>query len=285
MTERGKRKAVHMEQVSKADRKWAERFFKVTSPLRIYFSPRFFGMENIDPERPALYVGNHPLFAVDYPLMAAEIYYKKGILLRPLGDHWHFKIPFWGTLITNIGGVDGTPENCSRLMEEGQHIVVFPGGGREAFKRKGEAHQLIWKQRMGFARMAIKHRYPIVPFASKGADNVYSILIDGRDVMASPLGRLFDVTGVTRVLRGGDMIPPLVRGIGPTLIPRPERFYFSFGEPIRTDRFEGNYDDPENLAALRKEVEEALLTQIKILLLLLDRDNDERFWRKLLTRL
>jgi len=266
------------------DRTRAELFFRAISPMRAYFSPRFFGLENIRPDQPSLYVGNHPLFALDYPLMAAEIYHRKGIMLRPLGDHWHFKIPIWGRLMTSIGAVDGTPENCSRVMEAGKHIVVFPGGGREAFKRKGEAHQLIWKKRMGFARMAIQHGYPIIPFASKGADQVYSILLDGKDVMASPLGRLFDLTGLTTFLRGGDMIPPLVRGIGPTLIPRPERFYFAFGEPIDTKRFQGRHQDPAVLQTLRQEVEDALLTQIKILLYLLDQDRDQSFWRRLLTR-
>jgi 1-acyl-sn-glycerol-3-phosphate acyltransferase len=255
------------------------------APLRAYFSPRFFGLDHIEPDKPALYVGNHPLFAIDYPLMASEIYAKKGILLRPLGDHWHFKIPVWGKLITDIGGVDGNPESCSKLMQAGEHIVVFPGGGREAFKRKGEAYQLIWKKRMGFARIAIQHGYPIVPFASKGADHIYSILLDGKDLMASPLGRLFDRTGITAFLRGGDMIPPMVRGIGPTLIPRPERFYFAFGEPIDTKRFDGRHEDPECLQTLRKEVEDALLTQIRILLFILDQDKTQSYWRRLLNRL
>jgi len=274
-----------MQVPDKPDSRRAERYFRATSPMRAYFSPRFFGLENIQPGRPALYVGNHPLFALDYPLMAAEIHARKGILLRPLGDHWHFKIPLWGWLMTGIGAVDGTPENCSRIMEAGEHIVVFPGGGREAFKRKGEAYQLIWKKRMGFARMAIKHGYPIIPFASKGAEHVYSILLDGKDVMASPLRRFLDRTGLTTFLRQGDMIPPLVRGIGPTLIPRPERFYFAFGEPIDTQRFEGRHEDASVLQTLRQEVADALLTQIKILLFILDQDKDQSFWRRLLNRL
>ncbi len=269
-----------------SDRYIREKIFQMATPLKRYFIPHFFGMDNIDPEQGSLWVGNHPLFAIDYPLMAVEVYEKKGILLRALGDHWHFKIPVWGRLVSTIGAVDGTPANCSELMNTGEHIVVFPGGGREAFgKRKGEEHQLVWKKRMGFARMAIKHGYPIIPFASKGADNVYNILLDGKDVMASPLGRLFDATGITKFFRGGDMIPPIVRGVGPTLIPKPERFYFAFGEPIHTRRFNGEYQDQDALVELRKEVEDALLTQIKILLFILDQDQDQSYWRRLLTHL
>ena len=60
----------------------------------------------------------------------------------------------------------GSPEYCAALMEAGQHILVFPGGGREVMRRKGEAYQLIWKQRTGFARLAIEHGYDIIPFGS-----------------------------------------------------------------------------------------------------------------------
>ncbi len=262
-----------------------ETIMRITEIMRTYFDPRFFGLDNIDSDRPSLLVGNHPLFAVDYPLMAAEIYQKKGIKLRPLGDHWHDKIPIWRNLITEIGAVDGNPESCDELMKAGEHIVVFPGGAREALKRKGEAHKLIWKHRFGFARMAIRNGYPITPFASKGADIIFSILVDSNDVMASRLGDFLKATGLVKIIRDGEFIVPLVRGIGPTLLPRPERFYFSFGEPIDTTRFEGRYQDQECLSALRTEVADALNTQMGILLHLLNQDRDYGFWRRLLTRM
>ena len=127
--------------------------------------------------------------------------------------------------------------------------------------------------------------FQIIPFAPKGADDVYSILLDGKDVMASPLGSLFEKTGLTKYLRDGEMIPPVVRGVDPTIIPRPERFFFAFGEPIETGRFNGKYEDQETLREVRREVENALKTQIEILLFLLDQNKDYSFWRRLLTRL
>lgn len=45
----------------------------------------------------------------------------------------------------------GTPENCAALMQAGQSILVFPGGGREVMRRKGEAYRLIWKRCRGGA--------------------------------------------------------------------------------------------------------------------------------------
>jgi hypothetical protein len=42
-----------------------------------------------------------------------------------------------------MGVVLGTPEGCAELMVCGESIPVFPGGGREVCKRKGEKCELI----------------------------------------------------------------------------------------------------------------------------------------------
>jgi hypothetical protein len=77
-------------------------------------------------------------------------------------------------------------------------VLVFPGGAREVFKRKGEAYRLIWKERIGFVQMAAAHGYPIVPFASVGADEAYDIEFDAADLMRSPIGTLLRATGIAR---------------------------------------------------------------------------------------
>jgi len=71
-------------------------------------------------------------------------------------------------------------------------------------------------------------RYPIVPVGLVGGDDVYKSLVT-RD---SQLGRL-SRTISTRLTGDGDMAMPLMRGVGPTLIPRPQRMYPHFGTPSR----------------------------------------------------
>lgn len=122
-------------------------------------------------------------------------------------------------------------------MTGGENILVFPGGGREVAKRKGDNYQLIWKNRMGFVRLAIKHGYPIVPFASVGAEESLDILIDCDSTILAPMRLAFE-----RVSGSPDLWPP-VRGIGPTPIPRPERQYYWFGFPIPTTDLAGRHDD------------------------------------------
>src|SRR5262245_35489427 len=67
--------------------------------------------------------------------------------------------PRLGQFLKSLGVVVGSRERCPRLKEEGAHVLVFPGGGREVTKRKGEACKLIWNERTGFARTAIEHGY------------------------------------------------------------------------------------------------------------------------------
>lgn len=213
-----------------------ERLRKALRLQSAWFAPSFSGLEHLDPARPALYVGNHTLYGtLDGPLMILGIYEHTGIFLRSLGDHIHFRVPGWREMLINNGCVPGTPENCDRLMKAGEHILVYPGGGREVMKNKGEEYRLVWKERTGFARMAIQNGYDIIPFAAIGADDTFRIRYDANDFQSSRLGRLLKRSGVTdRYLRGGDAFMPLSTGVAGLPVPRPEKFYFAFGERIPT---------------------------------------------------
>jgi 1-acyl-sn-glycerol-3-phosphate acyltransferase len=247
---------------------------ELLKPWRRLVSPVVLGLENVPANGPMLFVGNHTVYALlDIPILLAELYQKRGVFPRALGDHAHFKIPLWRDLLTRYGVVDGTRANCSRLMEAGEPLLVFPGGGREVMKRRGEKYKLLWKERMGFARMAIQHRYTIVPFSAVGADDALDILLDANDLMASPLGGL-----VRRLKISPDDIPPLVRGIGLTPIPRPERLYFRFGPPIDAD---GDHENVDQCRALRDQVRDEVDRGIAILLSRQKDDPDRKLIRRL----
>jgi 1-acyl-sn-glycerol-3-phosphate acyltransferase len=223
------------------------------APARAWHRPSFIGVERGDPSRPTMFVGNHTLYGFqDVPHILFELYRVHGIFPRGLGDRAHFVVPVWRDLLTAFGCVNGTRENCSALMRAGQHVMVFPGGGREVFKRKNEAYRLMWKERIGFVQLAAAFGYRIVPFASLGADESLHIVLDARDIMSSPIGKLLKATGIAdKHLRGGEELPPLVRGLGLTWIPQPEQFFVSFGPPISTSRYRRRTEDVAAMHELR----------------------------------
>lgn len=233
------------------------------APARAYFSPVFWGAEHLDANRPALYVGNHTLYSIDAGLMMDYLNRQHGIFLRALGDHFHFQVPLWGDLLTRYGVVPGTPENCHELMQQQQSILVFPGGAREVMRRRSDHDHLVWKQRLGFARMAMQHGYDIVPFASVGPNESWKIVLDADDVKKSRAWSFLSKSQRVRdITRDGDVIAPLVRGISLTPIPKPQRFYFCFGPRISTKLWQDHAEDTDALWQVRGQVESAIETMM-----------------------
>ena len=81
----------------------------------------------------------------------------------------------------------------------------------------------------------------------------------------------------------GFPVPPVVRGVGLTPLPRPERLYFWFGEPIDTTGFAGHNDDTA-ARAVRDEVKASVMAGIQFLREERDKDPDRDLTKRLLRR-
>jgi len=258
------------------------------APFKLYFDPQFFGIEDLDVNRPAMYVSNHTILGIldGYPF-GIELYLKKGLFLRALADTMHFKVPYWRDIITQrLGAVEASRENCHALMKRGDSIVVYPGGAREVCKKKGEAYELKWSDRTGFVRMAIAHGYDIIPVAAIGAEEAYTVVKDANDfIERNFLGKWMKKAGwVDSIFKGGDILPPTVKGLGNSILPRPEKLYFSFGKRISTKKYKGQEEDKEVQLLMKAKVELALLKEFKKLFEHREKDKNVSIVRKLLTR-
>ena len=200
---------------------------------RFYFKPTFLGSENINSKKPAMYVGNHTIYGVlDSPVLIDYLFTEHKIALVSLGDHVHFKLPLWRKLVKGMGGVQGIRENAREAMRQGYSILVFPGGGREVVKRKGEEYQLIWKERYGFLELAQEFGYDIAPFVALGGDDVFDLAYDANVLLNQKwFQTLLNVPSIGNLLRNGEAIPSIPRNIIPKRIP----FYFNFLERLPTE--------------------------------------------------
>jgi len=257
-------------------------------PLKRLLAPVSIGAEKIPRSGAVLLTGNHTIYGLlDIPMLGLEIFEKSGRTVRGMGDHNHFAVPVWRDLLRQVGTVPGTRENCARLLREGEAVLVFPGGGREVMKHKHELYKLIWKERIGFARMAIEHGAPIVPFASVGVEDMFEIVADAEDILRSPAGALLRALGITEQpwFRHGEVIPPIARGRGLGPLPRLERQYFLFGDPIDTKPWAGRHEDRAACLELRMQVQGVIEAQIAMLRELRDADPERYPVQRLLRRL
>ncbi|XP_042969326.1 acyltransferase-like protein At3g26840, chloroplastic isoform X5 [Carya illinoinensis] len=138
-----------------------------------------------------------------------------------------------------MGAVPVSGTNFYKLLSSKSHVLLYPGGMREALHRKGEEYKLIWPEQAEFVRMAIRFGAKIIPFGTVGEDDIGKVVFDYDDLMKIPYfkGEIEELTNEAVKLRtdaNGDVANQDVHlpGILPKL---PGRFYFYFGKPIETE--------------------------------------------------
>jgi len=231
-----------------------ETILTLMKPFEMVLRPVFYDLDNITDERPLMFVGNHQMYGLDVPFLIAGLYREKNILVRGLGDSVHFKVPFWNRICSHFGVVVATPDNCRALMETGECILEYPGGARESFRGKNQQYEMLWNNRLGFARLALQHRCSIIPVAAIGVDELFGILWDKEDYLNSPLKILIDRFELRRDLLFPVSYPKNI-----------ERLRFKFGTPIRMERFAGRTDE-ETCDTLHDLVRQTIEADIQWLL-------------------
>jgi len=189
------------------------------------------GIENI-PKGRALLVSNHsgqlPLDGVMIGV-ALALHAKPPRATRALIEKWFPTLPVVSNFLARNGQVVGTPTNCIKLLENDEIILVFPEG-------IGGSGKLIWKRYqlqkfgMGFMRLALRTRTPIVPVAVVGAEETYPSLVNAKFIARMAEFPYFPIT-------------PTFPFFGPLgVIPFPTKIRIYFDEPIL---FEGDPDEPD----------------------------------------
>lgn len=197
-----------------------------------YFRVEASGMEKV-PKGRVLLIANH---SGQLPLDAAMI----GIgmlveadpprVVRAMIEKWVPTLPVVSTLFARVGQVVGTPENCRRLLEHEEAILVFPEGVKGISKMFTQRYQLQ-EFGLGFMRLALETNTPIVPIAVIGAEEQAPAFAN-----LKPLAKVL-----------GFPVFPITPTILP--IPLPTKYRIRFGDPIT---FHGRADDDD--AELEKRV-------------------------------
>lgn len=251
--------------------------------IKSLFNPMVLGAENV-PDQPCLFVGNHSLFALDGMVITPLFLKILQRFPRSMGDKFLFSNRLSADILIRNGVVMGHPEVCTALMEDGQDILVFPGGAYEAVKPASERYELQWKERYGFVKLAASHGYTIMPFGLVGPDEFYGHLVEGQDLPDSSLGRLATRLGLLDEDFRSDILPPIPIGSLGTLLPKPQRCYLGFGQPVNLNRYKGKNLSKNTLKKIRAQVAEQIELQLTNLLSTREQHKGEdSFVRRILT--
>nr|KYP55885.1 hypothetical protein KK1_002111 [Cajanus cajan] len=142
-------------------------------------------------------------------------------------------------LYRSMGAVPVTPINLFKLFSSKSHVLLYPGGIREAFHKKGEEYKLFWPEQSEFVRMAARFGAKIVPFGAVGEDDLGQVVFDYDDLVKIPYFRseIESLTNEATQFRsdvGGEVANQQVHL--PVILPKvPGRFYFYFGKPLETE--------------------------------------------------
>ena len=196
---------------------------------RRYFRSEVFGAKNI-PKGRVLLIANHSgQIPLDGALIGAAMFMdaEPPRFTRAMVEKWTQTLPFVSLLFSRVGQVVGVPENARRLLEQDEVLLVFPEGAKGVSKTFDKRYQLM-PFGLGFMRLAIETKTPIVPVAVIGAEEQYISLAN--------------IESLAKVSRtpAFPIIPQLFIPGGQ--LPLPTRYRIHFGEPMS---FEGDADDDD----------------------------------------
>lgn len=137
------------------------------------------GFENIPDSSPALLVYYHGAIPIDYYYLMSKCFVEKQRLIRAVGDQFLFKIPGWNILLEVLKVSPGSIQSCVQTLEEGHLLSISPGGVLEA-QFSDENYQLLWGKRIGFAKVALKAKVPIIPIFTKNVRESFRSISIGR---------------------------------------------------------------------------------------------------------
>lgn len=208
------------------DLQYCQKTFKVFIPLyRHYFRVRVFGGEHLQ-NRPYIMVSNHSgQIAIDGLLigMAMALDVEHPRIVRPMIERLISDLPFITEALFKSGAVLGDRQNCLKLMERGQSVLVFPEGVRGVAKSTSQFYQLQPFTK-GFFRMALAGQREVLPIAVVGAEELYPFVYQSKALAkllglpTLPITPLFPWFGVLGVI---PLPSPIDIYIGPP-IPLPQ---------------------------------------------------------------
>ncbi|RWS30040.1 transmembrane protein 68-like protein [Leptotrombidium deliense] len=154
----------------------------------IWHSYEIVNFENIPETGAALIIYYHAALPLDYYYLISHCYLFKNRHLRTIADRFLFKIPVFNIFMDVMKASPGSVELCTQMLKEGKIVAIAPGGVREAMFSRN--YNLIWNNRIGFAKVAIAAKVPIIPVFTVNIREAYRTISFGEKLFQ----KLYEIT-------------------------------------------------------------------------------------------
>ncbi|MBM4386971.1 MAG: acyltransferase family protein, partial [Deltaproteobacteria bacterium] len=148
---------------------------------RVYFRTVVEGIEKV-PRGRVIIVANHSgQIPIDGSMIVASMIVEAEPprMVRSMVERWVPTLPFVSYFMSRTGQVMGTVDNCLRLLNNDEAILVFPEGVKGISKTFFDRYKLQ-EFGNGFMRLALASKSPIVPVAVIGAEEQAPALHNSR---------------------------------------------------------------------------------------------------------
>ena len=140
---------------------------------QLWFGYEVKGLENIPTEGPALLVYYHGALPIDYYYLVSHVTLKLERNLLSVVDLFLFKVPGLSSVLKAFNCTPGTVETCAEDLKEGNLLGISPGGVYEAQFSSHQKYEILWKKRVGFAKISLMADAPIIPVFTRNVREAF----------------------------------------------------------------------------------------------------------------
>ena len=237
------------------DPEFLRRLLPVIDRSLRWFDPVVEHFDRIPGEGPFMVVGNHSggIYMPDFWAFLGRWLHERGVddPIHPLGFDFNFSVPGLSDITRRMGTVPASQRNADVVLAAGRPVIVYPGGDEDDYRPWTERHRVDLHGRMGFVKLALRNRVPVIPLVAHGSHDAIVVLTRGEG-LAKLLG--FDRLriNVMPIVAG----PPW--GIAPVQLPTlpfPAKVTARVCEPIDWSHLGSEAaDDPEVVRNCYEEV-------------------------------
>lgn len=141
--------------------------------MKVWYGYEVIGLKNIPDTGPVLIVFYHAPLPFDMIFLASHLHYIRKRTIWSVGDRISKTFPLGENMLSfsNIA-TDGF-EQCERLLLNGECLQVAPGGVYEMLF-SDDTYKIVWNDRLGFAKLALKTNTKIIPVFTKNCREAWA---------------------------------------------------------------------------------------------------------------